>query len=150
MSVRLMVLLVIAALAAAVLVSDLGHRDAPALLPPRARVQRPARPAPLPAGAITRNVFEYGPRPLPVVSTRPLPVPSDATPTSMAAEPVVRLVGLVRRRGVTKAVLKVRGETMEVAAGEAAGGYRVVAIDDDAVRLVAPDGTAVTLTAGGE
>jgi Tfp pilus assembly protein PilP len=64
-------------------------------------------------------------------------------------EPAVRLVGLVRKAGVVKAVLKVRGETVVVAAGEAAGDYRVLAIDDDGVRLQAKDGTTVMLPAGG-
>ena len=48
-----------------------------------------------------------------------------------------------------KAALQVHGETMVVGAGEAAGDYRVVAIDEDGVRLRAADGTTITLPAGG-
>jgi Tfp pilus assembly protein PilP len=61
----------------------------------------------------------------------------------------VKLVGLVRRGGAVKAVLKVHGRTVEVAAGESAGDYRVLAVDDDGVRLRGADGTVVTLSAGG-
>ena len=38
---------------------------------------------------------------------------------------------------------------MVVGTGEAAGDYRVVAIDEDGVRLRAADGTTITLPAGG-
>jgi Tfp pilus assembly protein PilP len=65
------------------------------------------------------------------------------------AAPMVRLVGLVRRAGVIKAALQVHGETIVVGAGEAAGSYRVLAIDEDGVRLRAADGTTLTLPAGG-
>jgi Tfp pilus assembly protein PilP len=78
-----------------------------------------------------------------------MPAPAFAPPAVTAPpEPAVRLVGLVRRGAVTKAVLQVRGRTVEMAVGETAGGYRVLAVDDDGVRLQAEDGTMVTLAAG--
>ena len=63
--------------------------------------------------------------------------------------PPVRLVGLVRGGGTLKAALQVHGDSMTVGLGEAAGGYTVVAIDDDGVKLRAADGTTLTLAAGG-
>jgi hypothetical protein len=100
----------------------------------------------------TRNVFEYAPRIAPEPASRPA-APAPPTPAAVAAAPVaaptVRLVGLVRRAGVMKAALQVHGETIVVGAGEAAGDYRVLAIDEDGVRLRAADGTTITLPAGG-
>ena len=106
---------------------------------------------PLPTS--TRNVFEYGPRPTSEPTSRPAAAAAPSRPPVDGGQPVaapaVRLVGLVRRAGVIKAALQVHGETMVVGAGEAAGDYRVVAIDEDGVRLRAADGTMITLPAGG-
>lgn len=151
MNVRLLAVVAIGLLAAALLMRDLGGGAPPPLPPPRARPARPIRSTATPAPVVTRNVFEFGPRAVPEAAPRPAP---PATPTLAPAiappeEPAVRLVGLVRKAGVVKAVLTVRGETMVVATGEAAGDYRVLAIDDDGVRLRAKDGTVVTLPAGG-
>jgi hypothetical protein len=66
-----------------------------------------------------------------------------------APEPPVRFVGLVRRGGTLKAALQVHGEAVVLGMDDAAGGYTVVGIDDDAVRLRAGDGTILTLTPGG-
>ena len=63
--------------------------------------------------------------------------------------PAVRLVGLIRRGGALKAALQIHGESVTVGMGDSAGGYAVVAIDEDGVRLRAADGTILTLSAGG-
>jgi hypothetical protein len=98
-----------------------------------------------------RNVFEFAPRVVrdaaprpsaPVVMEPPeMPVPS--------LPPPVRFVGFVRRGGTLRAALQVHGEPAVVGMGEAAGGYAVVGIDEDGVRLRAPDGSVLTLAAGG-
>ncbi len=152
MRTRLLVIIAVGAVAAAILMRDLGRREPPPVPPARARAPRLVRSTGAPPFPISRNVFEYGTRPMPEATPRPAMPAVSLEPLPMAApppEPAVRLVGMVRRAGVTKAVLKVRGETVEVAAGETAGGYRVVGIDDDGVRLQAADGTVVTLSAGG-
>lgn len=151
MNVRLLAVAAVGLLAAALLMRDLGGGAPPPLPPPRARPARPIRASAPPASAITRNVFEFGPRAAPAAAPRPAPaaIPTLVPVIAPPEEPAVRLVGLVRKAGVMKAVLKVRGETVVVAAGEAVGDYRVLAVDDDGVRLQAKDGTVVTLPAGG-
>ena len=152
MKARGLVAAAVVLLAAVVLILDLGGGAPP---PPVARRARPARPirsgsAPLPAS--TRNVFEYATRPTPEPTSRPAAPMAPSPPPDVAqpeAAPAVRLVGLVRHAGVMKAALFVHGETMVVGMGEAAGDYRVVAIDEDGVRLRAADGTMITLPAGG-
>jgi hypothetical protein len=140
------------ALLAAVLMLDIGGGVPPPPVPPRARPARPIRSGSSPLPASTRNVFEYAPRPTPEPASRPAAPMTPRLPPGVArteAAPAVRLVGLVRRAGVMKAALSVHGETMVVGMGEAAGDYRVVAIDEDGVRLRAADGTTITLSAGG-
>lgn len=151
MNVRLLAVLAAVLLAAALLMRDLGGGAPPPIPPPRARPARPIRSSAPPAPAIARNVFEFGPRAAPEATLRPAlaPMPTLAPSIAPPVEPAVQFVGLVRKAGAVKAVLKVRGETVVVAAGEAAGDYRVLAIDDDGVRLQARDGTIVTLPAGG-
>ena len=149
---RGLVALAVALLAAVVLLRDIGGGAAPPVAPPRARQARPVRSGSAPLAASSRNVFEYGARPIPEPTWRPAAPVSPILPSVVApppAEPAVRLVGLVRRAGVIKAALQVHGETMVVGAGDAAGDYRVLAIDDDGVRLRAADGTTITLPAGG-
>lgn len=147
-NVRLLVILALGAVAAAALLRTPPPPPAP-LPEARARSPRPVRSSAVPSAAITRNIFEYAPRPAPAATARPLPPPAfEPVPITAPPEPPVRLVGLVRRGAVTKAVLQVRGRTVEVAVGETAGGYRVLAVDDDGVRLQAEDGTMVTLAAG--
>ena len=149
MSTRVLIGVAVGLLAAALLLRDLGGGAPAPLLPPRPRAARAVRSGTPPPAAMTRNVFEFGPRPAPEATARPAQqAPPLAPLLSAPPEPTVRLVGLVRRAGVIKAVLKVRGETVEVAVGEAAGDYRVVGIDDDGVRLQAADGTVLTLAAG--
>jgi hypothetical protein len=142
----------VALLAAVMLMRDIGGGPPPPLAPPRARPARPMRSGSTPLPTSTRNVFEYGPRPTPEPTSRPAAMAPSLPPVGggqPVAAPAVRLVGLVRRAGVIKAALQVHGETMVVGAGEAAGDYRVVAIDEDGVRLRAADGTLITLPAGG-
>jgi hypothetical protein len=58
----------------------------------------------------------------------------------------VRLSGFVRQGGQLKAVLSVYGTTVLAGAGEAAEGYRVIAVDEDAgVRVRAPSGEELLL-----
>jgi hypothetical protein len=149
---RGLIAVAVALLAVVVLLRDIGGGALPPPSRARARPARPVRPGSAPLPATTRNVFEYGPRPTPAPASRP---PAPAAPSlppvvePPVAAPAVRLVGLVRRGGAIKAALQVHGETIVVGAGEAAGDYRVVAIDEDGVRLRAADGTTITLPAGG-
>lgn len=136
----------------ALLLRDMGGR-APLPSPsPRARAARPAPSARVQPPASDRNVFEFAPRvvqhapfprpPAPVVLEPPrMPVPPPPPP--------VRFVGLVRRGGTLRAALQVHGEPAVVGMGEAAGGYTVIAIDEDGVRLRAADGSVLTLRTGG-
>ena len=149
---RALVAVAVALLAAVVLMLDIGGGAPPPLVPPRARPARPVRSGSAPLPASTRNVFEYGPRPTPEPTSRPAAPAAPSLPPVVAppvAAPAVRLVGLVQRAGAIKAALQVHGETVVVGTGEAAGDYRVVAIDEDGVRLRAADGTTITLPAGG-
>ena len=152
MKVRALVVAAVALLAAALLMRDIGGGAPPPVPRPRARPARPVRSGTAAPAPTTRNVFEYGARPTPEPAFRPAaPVIPSLPPVvePPAAAPAVRLVGLVRRGGVIKAALQIHGETMVVGAGEAAGDYRVVSIDDEGVRLRAADGTTITLPAGG-
>lgn len=121
--------------------------------PPPPRIRRPSavvQPSPEIVRP-TRNVFEYASAPAaPAPAWSPKPRPEPEVETAAAAPPVppaVRFLGLVRRGGALKAALSFRGETVVLGVGEEEGGYRVTAVDDDGVRLVAPDGTTLTLFA---
>ena len=152
MTARGLVAVAVGLLAALVLFLEIGGGAPPPPLPPRARPARPTRSGGAPLPASTRNVFEYAPRPTPEPASRPAAPVASSLPPDVArpeAAPAVRLVGLVRHAGVMKAALYVHGETMVVGLGEAAGDYRVVAIDEDGVRLRAADGTTITLSPGG-
>ena len=96
-----------------------------------------------------RNVFEYvsaASRPaLPAPRMAVAPVASAAMAFSPAPPPV-RLVGLLRRGAQVKAALALMGETIVLASGESAGGYTVMAIDEDeGVRVRTPDGSTIVL-----
>ena len=151
MKARGLVAVAVGLLAAVVLILDIGGGAPPPPVPPRARPARPIRSGSAPLPASTRNVFEYAPRPTPEPTSRPAAMAPSLPPDVARPEaaPPVRLVGLVRQAGVMKAALSVHGETMVVGMGETAGDYRVVAIDEDGVRLRAADGTTITLAAGG-
>lgn len=128
--------------------------------PPPRTEQRPARPAAAPSApavaAPARDIFSYssedeGGLSGPVAAgdgdaatlSAPPPLHEPAPP---AAAEGPRLVGLVRRAGTLKAALFVDGEVVVVGPGDRAGGYRVVAVDEEeGVRLVDEAGTMVTL-----
>ena len=150
---RLRVIIAVgAALVAIALLWTRELADAPSSLPraPRARPARSPRSVPYDSPASTRNVFEFAPRPAPETPRRPVVEASVEPPPALPAPaPPVRFVGLVRRGGSLKAALQVSGEAVVLGMGEAAGGYTVVGIDDDGVRLRAGDGTLLTLSSGG-
>jgi hypothetical protein len=119
--------------------------------PPRARPSRRPSPVAAPAVLPDRNVFEYADAPAAVApaAARPAALPGaapedTATPPPVPPEPV-RLVGLVHRGGTLRAVLSVLGEVAVVGPGEEVQGYRVLAVDEERVRLRWPDGTERTL-----
>lgn len=151
MSARALIV-ILAALLAVVLLLTQAQRPPAAEAPPRrARSPQPSRSRTATAPVPDRNVFEYASRPAPEARVAPPAVarPAPILETPPPAAPAVRLVGLVRRGGVLKAALSVQGETVIVGAGEAAGDYRVVSIDEDGVRLRAADGSMVTLVTPG-
>jgi hypothetical protein len=146
----------LAVVAAAVLATMLLLRGAdmgppPPVPSPRARTPRAPRAASAAAAVSTRDVFEFAPRPVAEAPRRPPAHVPRESPEALAPPvvPAVRFVGLVRRGGVLRAALQVHGEPVVLGKGETAGGYRVVAIDEDGVRLQAPDGSTLTLAAGG-
>jgi hypothetical protein len=109
--------------------------------PPTTLAVPPARPD-VDLGAI-RDIFRFddeepsmaeGP-----VSTRAAPVapPSEA--------PEVRLVGLVRRGPRLLAALALGGDVFVLAAGDSAGGYAVLDVSEEGVRLRGPQGREKTL-----
>ncbi|HYU41940.1 MAG TPA: hypothetical protein VEQ84_07305 [Vicinamibacteria bacterium] len=97
-----------------------------------------------------RNVFEYvSAASRPAAPTRSLAAVAPVAPAALASPPgppPLRLVGLLRRGAQVKAALAIMGETVVLAAGESAGGYTVLAIDDDeGVRVRTPDGGTIVL-----
>jgi hypothetical protein len=72
-------------------------------------------------------------------------VPREA-PTATAPEaPEVRLVGLVRRGPRLLAALAIADDVLVLGAGESAGGYAVLDVSEDGVRLRDPQGHEETL-----
>jgi hypothetical protein len=136
---------------AMLLMRDVAQEPAPASRPRRPRPSRPALANRTDAPASTRNVFEFAPRMAAEPVSRPTAPALVEAPTapSPVAEPPVRFVGLVRRGGTLKAAVRIHGEPAVVGMGETAGGYTVVGIDEDGVRLRAADGSTLTLDAGG-
>jgi len=133
---------------ALLLMRDIADRPAPPHRAPRTRPARPPRTGRADVPASTRNVFEFAPRRAPEDGRR-TPAPAIAQIPTPALAPVavppVRFVGLVRRGGTLKAALQVHGEAAVLGMGEAAGGYTVVGIDDDGVRLRAADGSIISV-----
>ncbi|HUG54026.1 MAG TPA: hypothetical protein VMR21_10500 [Vicinamibacteria bacterium] len=157
MRARVLVVAVAAALAAAYLFRDAGGSGAVDRSPAPARALPPAPAGVEPLGspgAPVRNVFEYADDP---AATAPLAAapgmaapeaPDEVEVPAAAPEPapLVRLIGLMRRGGQQKAALAIAGETVVLAAGESAGGFTVVSIDEDeGVSLRGPDGTTLVL-----
>ena len=119
-----------------------GGPDAARATPPLTLVGDPSA-APSPS---LRNVFAY----VSAASRPAAPAPSTAAvaPAALASPPAppVRLVGLLRRGAQVKAALAITGETVVLASGESAGGYTVMAIDEDeGVRVRTPDGSTIVL-----
>jgi hypothetical protein len=131
-----------------------GSRGVTPSGPGRRAAQPPVTPGLAPEPALSRNIFEYAEAPAAPVAAAPArvfrpPSPQPSVLLSPPPPPVpeVRLVGVVVRGGQRKAALYVRGEMAVLAAGETAGGYTVLSIDeDDGVRVRGPEGE-LTLSA---
>lgn len=115
-----------------------------------ARPETPARVAPAPPDVDLlgiRNIFRYAdaPRvdrgPGPATTGPPAAEPAEAS----APAPRAHLVGLVERAGRRAAALSVDGEVVVLGEGESAGGFTVLAVSDEAVRLRSPEGDEETL-----
>jgi hypothetical protein len=119
---------------------------------PAVSAERPRSAPPVPPPA--RDIFEYAQEPedepaLPALPAAPavaLPPPPSLAESAPPADDGPRLVGLVRQAGALKAALSVDGEVVVVGAGERAGAYAVLAIDEDeGVRLADASGATLTL-----
>jgi hypothetical protein len=159
MRVRVLVVSAAAALVVVYLLRMLGGSDALDRPSERTRVPRAVRGASEPGGIAAlspRNVFEYSDGTIRTTAavTRaaaaaPRPAPLLTPPSE--PPPLVRLVGLIRRGGQTRAALAVAGDTIVLAAGESASGYTVVAIDEDeGVTLRTPEGSTIVLVSAPE
>ena len=98
-----------------------------------------------------RNVFRFvepereAPPPAPR-ALAPLMVPPPLAPVDTSASEPIRLVGFVRRGGSVRAALSLEGSVSVVGVGEEAGGYSVLAVDEDAgVTVRTPDGAELLL-----
>jgi hypothetical protein len=98
--------------------------------------------------ARVRDVFVYGDAPVPSMAPPRLPVPEVSVPPPLTLPPPdpVTLVGFVRQAGSVRAAVSIRGDVTVLAKDESAGGYVVLAIDEDrGVTLRDPDGAEITL-----
>jgi hypothetical protein len=132
-------------------------RPADVVAPPAATPVAPRHTAPVPAPA--RDIFEYVSDPDegesgPPRIARPavvLPAPPSLASSAPPVPEGPRLIGIVRQGGALSAAIVVDGEVLVVRAGERAGPYAVLAIDEDeGVRLGDPSGATVVLTPPGE
>jgi hypothetical protein len=139
---------------AALLIRWTGRGAAWAPLPPAAAPRVAPRPVSVPSAppirrTPSRNIFEYAedrrpPAPPPAAVTREADVAPEAPAPSPS--PAVRVAGLVRRGAELKAALVVEGELTVAGKGDRAGGYTVLAVDDEAgVRLRGPGGEELLL-----
>jgi hypothetical protein len=129
------------------LASDVRLADPPAARP--ANPSRPGAAGPPKAAPSTppllRDPFRFADE---ARQSRPEmpPVRLMAEPDGAPAEPAVRLAGFVRRADGLLAVLSVAGDVAVLGAGEAAGGYEVLELDEEqGVRVRTPDGQEITL-----
>jgi hypothetical protein len=98
--------------------------------------------------ARVRDVFAYEDVPAPSMAPPKLPVPEVSVPPPLTLPPPdpVTLVGFVRQAGAVRAAVSIRGDVTVLAKDESAGGYVVLAIDEDrGVTLRDPDGGEITL-----
>jgi len=124
-----------------------GAVPSPPVSPPRAplpRAERPtAAPPTLPPPA--RDVFRYADDEAAPQSSSPARAAAVIPETTPPPPPAVRLIGLVRAEGGLRAALSVMGEVVVSAPGDEVSGYTVVSVDDEGVRVRAPDGTEMSL-----
>jgi hypothetical protein len=133
---------------------------------PRPRAETPPLPAVQPSTAPApaepdgdgrdampeRNVFRFvepepeEPPPPRALAPLMVPPPLAPLPVDAAASEPIRLVGFVRRAGAVRAALSLDGSVSVVGVGDEAGGYSVLAVDEDAgVTVRAPDGAELLL-----
>ena len=101
-----------------------------------------------------RNPFRFGARtPPPRSAATPPPVseaPLAPEPVAPPPPPAIRLTGIaaskVNGEPQRVALLLTQQGVVEARAGEMAGAYRVVRVDEDAVEVVGPDGIARRLS----
>jgi hypothetical protein len=122
----------------------------PGPVPEQKRPTSGAPPPPAPTRAAAnrlRNVFVYDePAAVPPAPRVFVPEVAVPPPLTLPAPSPVALVGFVRQAGAVRAALSIRGSVTVLAREESAGGYVVLAIDEDrGVTLRCPDGTEMTL-----
>lgn len=94
----------------------------------------------------TRDPFRYADDPRPRAAPAVGPSPSTLTPfPTRSPEPALRLVGLVRRPDGLRAAVAIAGEVVVLKRGESAGGWTLVALDEEGARLRGPDGREESL-----
>jgi len=129
-----------------------GPAAAPPDLGPSASPTAPASPpaADSPGGdegpQPTRDPFHYADEPALRAGPRGGPPPALTPSPTPSPERAVRLVGLVRRPGGLRAAVAIAGEVVVLRPGESAGGWTLVALDEDGARLRGPDGREEALS----
>jgi hypothetical protein len=132
------------ALAVLVGVAVAGGREAPR---PRPVDRVPPTPADSDLRTV-RNIFRYADDPGPDAGPGPRdPAGSGAVETEdpRPVEPAARLVGLVHRGERLVAALVIDGQVVVVGEGESAGGFTVLGVSEEAVRLREPGGEEISL-----
>ncbi len=94
-----------------------------------------------------RNIFRYADEPgaLGVSARRPGDGAVDTTREAAPPPSRARLVGLVRRSGRLVAALSIDGEVLLLGEGGSAGGFTVLGVSEETVRLRGPEGEEETL-----
>lgn len=125
-----------------------GRWTGPAAAPPDPRLEpaptavpsgEPASPGGDEVSRPLRDPFHYADQPEPPAAPAAPRFTPEPAPTA-APEAPVRLVGLVRRRGGTRAAVAIAGEVVLLGPGDTAQGWTLVALDEDGARLRGPDG----------